>query len=147
MDKTAHRPENSIDPGNLFRRIIEFIARPALLLLFTLGLQAGGRAQSLSWPISPLAPPLAQADASQEKTGYKFTVTYGFVHNLRSRNQDIKSTVMRGPISFGISVAPWLTIKLGNDTFKSKQPLDGDRVTGPGDTSLTLISRVINEQI
>ncbi|MFP5261993.1 MAG: hypothetical protein ACLGJB_08820 [Blastocatellia bacterium] len=147
MYKATPELGNSIGLAGPPTRGVDFIVSLALLLLFTLSSSAGAAAQSARGPVSPLAPPLVQDEEAEQKTGHKFTITYGFAHNLRSRSQDVKSTVMRGPLSFSISVAPWLTIKVGNDTFKSKKPLIGDRVTGFGDTSLTLISKPVSEQI
>lgn len=123
------------------------IGRLILSLLPILILSSNLCAQSRNVPISALVPPAFQDEpVESDDPGHKFTLTYGFNKTFHSRSDDVTSTVARGPFSFSIDVAPWLTLVLGNDTFKSVKPQGADRITGFGNTSITAISGLVPEE-
>jgi hypothetical protein len=88
-----------------------------------------------------------QADATQSDDGGRNVVLiYGFRQTFHPRADDTAPRMQRGPVSFSIDVTSWLNLSIGNDTFISAKAPGLNRVTGVGDTSITVATALVDEE-
>jgi hypothetical protein len=66
-----------------------------------------------------------------------FKLTYGYQFNDHARNDPSGTRDMAGPLSFGVTLHPRLSVEFGFDTFLSSKAPGAERVNGAGDMSLT----------
>ena len=133
--KLNHTDEEKLSRNDRLqtRSMLNTIVMAILLAIVSLD----ARAQTITFPAYGSIPS-TQEEAQTQQGGLDFSVTYGLKQLFRSRDDKTGPKVLVGPFNFKLYATPWLTITVGQNTFKSSEVPGEKRITGTGDTSLAV---------
>lgn len=111
-------------------------------------LASASQAQNLIVPISDRLPPAVEARAAQadDEAAAKpdFEIAYGLNYRLASRSNRSGAKILRGPLALRYFTGRFF-FEISANTFRSRYPSTGPRVTGFGDTSVTGIVTAVTQ--
>jgi len=87
----------------------------------------------------------SMAFASEAQEAGDFKITYGFDFKTTPRHEDQGASAEKGSASFRYYFTSRVSAKIANDNFVSKKPFDGPRITGFGNSKVTLDWDVVLE--